>query len=262
MNKKNPNKVAIYRCVFSDYDIILPELQVYENIDYYLFTDNANLDIFPYKTIFTDSKYRSPSLDNRFIKIILPDILKAYDTTIYVDANIAIVGDFNILINEFWSSNSDIGLFSHPCHNSLEEEVELCIAKNKSSEMKLKNELNFYSNLDFPGSGKFSENSVIFRRKHSSNMNNAMSHWFNLVKKFSGRDQMSLPTIRSQYNLQEYFFDFSPRTPHNNHFIALPHKQKWGWGLPSIIKYLKYFIKFNAKSLLRYFIFYRSKVKQ
>ena len=70
MNKKNPNKVAIYRCVFSDYDIILPELQVYENIDYYLFTDNANLDIFPYKTIFTDSKYRSPSLDNRFIKII------------------------------------------------------------------------------------------------------------------------------------------------------------------------------------------------
>ncbi len=259
--KKTLNKVAIYRCIFSNYDIILPELKIYKNIDYYLFTDNESLDVYPYKTVVVESEYDSPSLDNRFIKIILPDLLATYDTTIYVDANIAIVGNFNILISEFCLSNSEIGLFSHPCHNSLEEEVELCIANNKASEEKLRNELNFYSNLDFPYRDNFSENSIIFRRKHSINMNNAMLHWFDLVKKFSGRDQMSLPTIRSQYNLREHFFDFSPRTPYNKYFVALPHKQKWGWTPSSIIKFLNYFIKFHAKSLLRYFIFYRNRIK-
>ena len=83
--KKKINKVAIYRCIFSSYDFILPELKVYENIDYYLFTDIEDLDIYPYKTVVVDSKYDSPSLDNRFIKIILPDILASYDTTIYID---------------------------------------------------------------------------------------------------------------------------------------------------------------------------------
>ncbi len=251
------NRIAIYRCMFSDYDVTLSELKFFENIDYYFFTDNPNLEIYPYKTILVSPQHVSPSLDNRFIKIIVPEILKTYDVTLYIDTNIAIVGNIQNLIDKFMISECDIGLFSHPYHDNLENEVRLCIDNNKSNKKKLMNELEYYADLGFSESEKFSDNSIIFRKKHDLNMKKAMQHWFDLVKRFSGRDQISLPTIRSQYNLKEFFFDFSPRTPHNKYFIVFPHKEQWK--VSSIIKLLNFYARFLVKIIKRKLSFYRSR---
>ena len=43
------NKIAIYRAVFANYDTILDELVVVPNADYFLFTDDPDLRIYPYK---------------------------------------------------------------------------------------------------------------------------------------------------------------------------------------------------------------------
>jgi len=255
--KKTLNKVAIYRCIFSSYDIILPELIVYENIDYYLFTDNENLNIYPYKTVVVGSKYETPSFDNRFIKLILPDILATYDTTIYIDSNIAIVGNIRNLLDEFISSESDIGLFAHPYDNSLNEEVDLCLLKGKCSKTKVSKELEYYSSLSISSRSRLSDNSIIFRKKHNLNMSNAMSFWFNTVHDFSGRDQISLPYVRSRYNLKEYFFDFSPRTKKNNYFIVFPHKV--GRGNSSKTGIIMFYLMFSAKLVFRKYVFFKNK---
>ena len=255
--KKKINKVAIYRCIFSSYDFILPELKVYENIDYYLFTDIEDLDIYPYKTVVVGSKYDSPSLDNRFIKIILPDILASYDTTIYIDSNIAIVGNITSLLDEFISSESDIGLFSHPYCTSLNEEVDLCLLKGKCSKTKVNKELEFYSSLSITSRSRLSDNSVIFRKKHNLNMSNAMSFWFKLVCEFSGRDQISLPYVRAKYNLKEYFFNFSTRTKNNNYFIVFPHKIDRGNS--SKVEVVMFYLIFSSRLILRKYVSFKNK---
>ena len=38
------------------------------------------------------------------------------------------------LINRFINSSSEIGLFSHPYKNSIEDEVALCLSKKKCNE--------------------------------------------------------------------------------------------------------------------------------
>ena len=50
-----------------------------------------------------------------------------YAVTIYLDGNIGIYGDIEELIDEFLS-DAEIGLFSHPNHNDIEDELELCLA--------------------------------------------------------------------------------------------------------------------------------------
>jgi len=42
-------KFAVYKCLIGNYDILLNENQSHDEIDYFLFTDNPNLNIFPYK---------------------------------------------------------------------------------------------------------------------------------------------------------------------------------------------------------------------
>ena len=61
------NKIAIYRAVFANYDTILDELVVVPNADYFLFTDDPDLRIYPYKTICIERNSDKPSITNRIL---------------------------------------------------------------------------------------------------------------------------------------------------------------------------------------------------
>ena len=251
--------VAIYRCVFADYDILLDELVVLPNADYYLFTDDPDLDIYPYRTIMIKDFLDNPSIANRSFKINIPEELKRYDVTIYMDGNIGAFANIESLIDEFIFSNADIGLFTHPNHNSIEDEVELCIAKQKSSEAALRSELKFYSDLNTPKLENFSENSILIRKNYTEKLSAAMHEWLELVKEFSGRDQLSLPFIRHKYNLKEHFFDFSPRTRRNKYFIVFPHNPKQD--ASSNFEIFKFKLKFILKKVFRYYLYIRNLYK-
>ena len=246
-------KVAIYRCVFANYDTLVDELVVLPDVDYYLFTDDPGLDIYPYRTILIKDFLDNPAIANRSFKLTIPEELKSYEVTIYMDGNIGVFSNIEDLIDEFLFSNADIGLFTHPNHNSLEDEIELCIKNAKSFEEKLRSEVKFYADLDTPKLDKFSDNSILFRKNHTENFSAAMQEWFELVKKFSGRDQLSLPFIRFKYNLKEHFFDFSPRTRRNKYFIVFPHNIKQDSA--SYFEIFKFKSKFILKKIFRYFLY-------
>ena len=252
-------KVAIYRCVFADYDIVLDERVLIPEADYYLFTDNPALEVYPYKKILIDAKSEPGSLLNRRYKLTLPSQLISYDVTIYLDGNIGIFNNFRELIDEFLLSNSDIGLFRHPNHSSVEDEVALCIANNKASEQVLKDEVKFYSQSKYSKLDGLSDNSILFRRKPIEHVTAAMKEWLDLVKQFSGRDQLSLPFIRSKYSLKEYFFNFSPRTNGNKYFIVLPHNVLLTSSTK--LKFLRFKIKFNLKKMLLFYLYSKFKIQ-
>ena len=252
-------KIAIYRCLFNDYDYFLKDLNIIPNADYFIFTDNKSLDVSPYKKILVESKERNPSLDNRNIKIKVPLELANYETTIYLDTNISIIGDINILINEFDSSKSEIGLFKHPYHNNLYDDVDLCIKANKANKETLKKEISFYKDLNLKIKDNFSDNSIIFRKKQSANMLKAMDFWMDLVLEFSGRDQLSLPIVRSKFDLNEHFFNFSPRTKKNSFFIVFPHKAHFSNS--AILKWSKFYVRFIYRLMQRHYNFYKNTSK-
>ena len=171
-------KIAIYRCVFGGYDIVLDECVVIPEADYYLFTDDRSLKVYPYKNILITDDRNTPSITNRSLKLIVPEILTSYDATIYLDGNIGVFSKLTTLIDEFIGSNADLGLFTHPNHSSLDEEIELCILKNKASKSDLRAEIEFYSESLTPKVEKFSDNSILFRKQPNQNITAAMADWF------------------------------------------------------------------------------------
>jgi len=257
--ESNLKKVAIYRCVFANYDTLVDELVVVPNADYYLFTDDPDLDIYPYRTILISDYGDQPAIANRSFKLTIPSELTSYVATVYMDGNIGVFADMKTLIDEFLLSNADIGLFTHPNHSSLEDEIELCIVNQKSSKEMLRSEVKFYSDLNTPKLEKFSDNSILFRKKPTEIFSAAMLEWLELVKKFSGRDQLSLPFIRYKYHLEEHFFNFSPRTRKNKYFIVFPHNVSQG--VTSNLEIFKFKSKFILKKVFRYYLYIRNLYK-
>lgn len=224
MTGDNNTTVAVFRCVIGNYDEVLPERIITKDADYFLFTDNPELNIYPYKTIHVNVIDHSPSLTNRDIKLKIPEILREYDLTIYLDSNIAVLNDLSTLVEEFLSSGKEMGSFSHPYFKSMDDEIDSCIKAKKANESVIRKEIEFYNSLSDLPRPRLSDNSILLRRKPSKNMLNAMNHWYELVKRYSGRDQISLPSVKAKFNIDDYFFDFSPRSSGNKYFLVFPHR--------------------------------------
>jgi len=251
MSKKN--KIALYRCMFDDYDVILDELVIMPNVDYYLFTDNIAQNVHPYHKIHVKKNEVSPSLSNRAIKMKLPEILRSYEVTIYIDSNIGIMHDLNPLISDFMQSGAAMGSFSHPSNHSLEQEIELCRVLGKADINAMEDERLFYSSAPFPVRDRLSDNSIIFRKKYDGKMISAMRYWYELTAKYSGRDQLSLPAVKGKFNIKDHFFDFSPRTRFNRYFLVFPHKiSKKRLSVRTIIKF---YMSFLLRYIFRYLFF-------
>ena len=249
-------KVAIYRVLINDYDYLIEDPYIDKNYDYYLFT-NLKLKKFKnYKKILLKKNKATPNLNNRKLKINIPEILYSYDIIIYLDNNIKICTPINKLITKFYLSKCEIGFCKHPYGHTLKEEINSCIKFGQANKENLYSEINFYKKNNISPKDPLTDNSFLIRKTSSFLENNYSKEWFEYVEKFSGRDQISMPFIRSKYNLNEMLFNFSPRK-YNPYFSTLPHKFKY----EKIRKknLFRHILSFTLKFIFMYFLFFKNK---
>jgi hypothetical protein len=234
-------KIAIYRCVIGDYDNIPSDIGKFNWCDRFLFTDRENLFIEGYKNINVPSE-KNNALTNRKYKILVPDEIREYQISIYLDGNIAVNDSLLKLVKEFDSTNALLGLFEHHKHLSLGEEIT-SVLKNKKAD--LKNLVNEVVKLDSTNylDRQVTDNSVLIR-KHSqdSSLDRLMKEWFLVVQEGSHRDQLSLPVLLAKHQIPLHYFNKAQRTIFNGTFLQLPHRQK------------KFKLKSFTKSVVTFFI--------
>lgn len=88
-------KIAIYSANFGNYRNEIkylnnPNIKFDEKIDYFFFTDKKDIKLNEWKVIYTPLKEQSHYKDksratSKYIKWIIPEILKAYDIIIWID---------------------------------------------------------------------------------------------------------------------------------------------------------------------------------
>lgn len=216
----------VYTCVFDNYDVIFAPIVVTPDVDYILLTDDPTLTVEGWTTLIVKRVMGCSSLTNRYYKIIGPDLLGQYSTSIYVDGNIRILGDLSPLIADFRQAKYDIGLFLHPSRNTVAEEVDACIGLGKVScahTILLEHQL--LREQGFLDQGILTENNVLIRSNFSAPLRNAMTYWWKWVLAHSGRDQISLPYVRQKFQLSERVYPYNARTP-NPFFGRYPHRRK------------------------------------
>ena len=214
-------KIAVYSCNLGNYRNelsvdILNNIKFNKDIDYYFFTDQdiklSNWNVI--KTNLEESlgfmnKYRNTS---KYLKFVLPKILKSYDYVIWCDTkrqSLNNINSINIdkikkLISE---TNKKIFLIQHPVRTNPNQEIDI------TKKLKLENEENadkFKEKIkDIVFNSKLPDTTTIIRKVNNEINNLFKEVYDNLLNEKLCRDQNIIQYIFYKFKSEKYLYYFS-----------------------------------------------------
>ena len=216
-------KVCVYTCITGDYDNLKEVIVKEDNIDYICFTNNKEISSSTWKIIYIEDEKLSNHYLSRKLKMIgHPYIEKNYDLSIWIDASIMFKKSVNEFLSEYFDLTKDLlAACKHSSRNSIREEAAACIKYKKDSEDLINNLLQFYKKEKFLDNLGLLEMTLIVKRHNNSLVKKTMKLWFDMLLKYSKRDQLSFMYCLYKTNLP---FKVIPIEVWNNDYLEFsPH---------------------------------------
>lgn len=185
------NKFVVYTAIFGDYDDLIEPKEKYKGCDFICFTDQTQLKSHIWEIRLIPDIDLPPNIMNRKYKILTHEFLSDYSQSLYVDANIFIIANPLELAKKYLNKY-DIAIPMHQQRDCIYQEAEVVIQIKKANFEEVEKQMIFYKNQGYPHKFGLTENNIIFRNHINKNIIELMENWFNELKKFSKRDQLSL----------------------------------------------------------------------
>lgn len=253
------NKLVVYTALFGNYDDLIEPKEKFEGCDFVCFTDQKHLtsDIWEIRLI--EESDLPPNMMNRKYKILPHLFLSEYEWSLYVDANILIKKNPNILANKYLN-DYDIAIPKHFARDCIyKESIEVVKAK-KAKEEDVLMQVGIYRSNNFPKNYGLTENNIIFRNHNNKNIIELMKQWWSELNLFTKRDQLSLMYLiwKNNNNLKlmnenarggEYFriklhrIEIQNRCKLYTYFLELFHNHPKLHKIPYFLSLVKYICK-------------------
>lgn len=191
------NKIAIYTCIVGDYDQISEPLWIENDCDYYIISDRKpeRETVFKYLDIcdYLPDDVKDNTRKNRYIKINAHKIFPQYRYSIYVDGNIVIKKGITKCIENL--PKSRIGVAGESYWDSVYIEGLRCIESKFDDKEFIMKQIEKYWLEGMPEHfGSFLCN-VLAREHNHPNCVKLMEEWWEQLKRYSRRDQISFPYV-------------------------------------------------------------------
>jgi len=233
------NKKVIYTSIFgSEYYLHEPSVEL-KGWDYICFTDNPNYksDTWDVRII---SKIYDGARDSKKPKILPHRYLQDYDISIWIDGDVKITDNVDVLVNQYLE-NKDYAVLNHEfCGISTTGNLNVrkCIyeearfikwlgdthpRKNYKDNLDvINNQVDRYRKDGYPENNGQARNTVILRRHNHKEIIKTMEDWWTEIKYGSKRDQLSFPYVAWKNKLD---FNFIDEDIDDNKWFEL--KKKW-----------------------------------
>lgn len=188
--KLTQNKKCIYTALIGDYGKLMEStVGKLNDWDYICFTDNKDLKSDFWRIIYI-SNDSTAIVDNikraRYFKTNYYDYLRSYDNLIWKDSSIEINCDLNLYLKNL--DNNDIVLIKHPASKSIIEEFD-AVDQQESDIMKSIIKKKYDEDGYKFDNGVISSEVLLF--KNNNIIKKFFNDWWNEIKEFSHRDQLS-----------------------------------------------------------------------
>lgn len=230
--KTRQAKGVVYTCTTNDYDDI-NEIKIYKYIDkdwdYVFFTDNEEHIKQGQIGIWEVRPLQFSELDNtrnqRWHKINAHIILPEYEKSIWIDANI------NILTNRLFKlierCTSLVFLPKHFKNICIYEEYKDVEELMYDESLLINNELKVLKENNMPKHFGFSETNILYREHNNKIIISMMNDWWQFIKNYSKRDQLSFMYLVWKYSFDPQKITFpNARIDKKNFFMMLHKKEK------------------------------------
>jgi hypothetical protein len=192
---------AIYTVCTGKYDTVRPVIDSHPNCDYFLFTDEPDLQVEGWTTKVIDNwTDLSPQRMQRMAKIKPWELMPDYDEWIYHDANQQLRKGAIALILESLETCAMVTT-KHPDRDCVYKECKRVVELCKDDPQTVQRHGIKYLNEDYPVKNGLYETGLMARRNHPL-IHKLGEHWANEVMQGSLRDQISLPYSIYQTGLE------------------------------------------------------------
>lgn len=201
-------KKVVYTIILGGYDKVKSIIK--ENgYDYFLITDNNSIKKIKninWTILDIPEKIKNLNISlvkkQRFIKLHPHLFFKKYDLSIYIDGTFIIKGNLDEFLLRIFSPNFYLYTFEHPTRNSIFKEIKACIMSKK--EKKSMGQLIFkkYKQEKFPDNKGLIESCLLIRKHNEQECINIMNNWYEEIKNYSHRDQLSFNYIYWKNNIK------------------------------------------------------------
>lgn len=235
-------RYVVYSSLVGSYDEVHQPLVIDDRFDYVLFTDDAKTDrIGVWKVVSIPYSGGSNMLQSRYVKCHPVKVLRDYEASLYIDANIQITSSevydrFLVLLE----NGTEWGGIKHPFQSCIYEEICAIVDLKWVHDYDVVNWYSRMKRVGFPEKWGLYENNVIFRT-HTKKVEKIGELWWQTLLKDCKRDQFSLMFSIWKYQpIKDYFLPEGecPRL-NSNKFICFehnPHKRILRLGLNERIR--------------------------
>jgi hypothetical protein len=205
------NKLVVYTALFGDYDDLIEPKEKFEGCEFICFTDQKHLTSDIWEIRYIEECDLTPNMMNRKYKILPNLFLNEYEWSLYVDANISIIGNPFDLATKYLTKY-DITVPKHFARNCVYDEARECVILGKTKYDETKKQMDKYKNEGFPKNFGLGENGIIFRKHNSDNIIKLMNDWWEELNTQTKRDQLSLAYVLWKNGQKFSFMDESARS--------------------------------------------------
>ena len=191
------NRYLVYTAIFGDYDRLreIPFAFLEPTIfDYVCFSDRQiNSLSFDVQIVPVTKPFH---LMNRYYKIMIDDLTgQKYKGSIYLDGNVTVQGALSRLLNP------DFELIVHDHKRKcVYQEAETIIKKNKDSKENVERWVRHLKENGYKKNQGLYWNGILIRT-HNEKLNRLSHEWWELLLKYSYRDQLTLPYLVTKYSI-------------------------------------------------------------
>ena len=189
-------KLAVYTCVFGNYDRIKNPLFMSDYCDYYIVTDQELPEmckwkkLVPYNTPEGFEEWH-PAMKNRYYKMHPHELFPEYEFSLYIDGNVRPMADVYPFVIKMQKENKVIAIHKHPIFSCLYDSGEHLKKIDLVDSNLMEKQLSKYLEEGFPKKYGFFECNVILRKHNEHIVKEIMNTWWNEYCYGVKRDQQS-----------------------------------------------------------------------
>jgi hypothetical protein len=216
-----PN-VAIFSSITANYDSVKIPEKLDPRFDYVLFSDRpvsggGVWDVRP-----LTYREKDAGRTSRYVKMHPHVLLPDYETAIWIDANIMILGDLKPMLDRFLASPDPIGAIPHPMRRNIYEELEACILQKKDKPTIMRKQIARYRKEGFHHDDLIEANFLTFKLRDSRTQD-FLDRWWLEMQNGSKRDQLAINYALSAASASWHRLMHPPFSARNHPHLALVH---------------------------------------
>lgn len=223
-------KSVLYTCITNDYDNI-EEIKTYKYVnpdwDYICFTDNEEHIKQGQIGIWEIKPLQFMELDNvrnnRWHKLNPHILFPEYEESIYIDPNINILTEY--LFRLIKKKNLPFIQPNHFKNTCVYQEYKDVLYNKMDDEKLIIDEYNLLKENKMPKRYGFGENNLLYRKHNLPLIVEIDTEWWEMVKNYAKRDQLSLAYILWKHKIRIKDIVFKNTRADKKNFYVFAHKK-------------------------------------